>query len=116
MAVLAIQQTGKPILNPRYLRFNYGAIPELESFSLETTEKFWGAGKLTDSEIGKKNEVVKTFKFISVRKNDIPSFSTVFKVDMVFSNNKLTRYRVKGSNASSIWLDPKYQQILKGDE
>lgn len=105
VAVLAVLHGGRPILNPRYLEFEYGPIPDLNKVSLETADRLWGSK--SDKTISKtdQGEIEKVYKLQSKSMNGGFIPNKTFELGAVFANNELKKFRVRGEAVNDQWHD-----------
>jgi hypothetical protein len=93
VAVILIEGNGTYTLNPP--GFDYGPIPPLAKFGIETANQLWSSERLA---IDKKNRIQKSYHLIS----SIRSVVTDFYVDAVFENQLLRQYRVRSEGNTNI--------------
>jgi hypothetical protein len=105
VAVLAVLHGGRPILNPRYLEFEYGPIPDLNKISLETADKLWRSKSTRTDSKPDQGEIEKVYSLQSKSMNGGFIPTKTFELGAVFANNQLKKYRVRSEAVNDRWHD-----------
>lgn len=109
-ALIAVMPSGRPILNPRYLHFDYGPIPILSELSLRVAEILWTA-KANDysTDFTERNKVQRSYELYCSNVNGRETPSERIFLDVVFESNMFSKYRIRGKGIFAEWYDANYQ-------
>ncbi len=94
-AVIGTVDGAPPVLNPSQY-FVYGQVPRLKELSAQEADELWGDGNYVSSN----ERPAVTYRLLSTnQKNE----KTEFLLDLVFANNRVEKYRIRGEK-----IDPKF--------
>lgn len=99
-AVVALLYDGRTILNPRYLEFEYGPIPDLNELDIHTADTLW-----RDDLQKSKKKSSRLFELVSENTSGMKVPPQKFRLEIVFENQLLKKYRIHGNKIFSKWID-----------
>lgn len=109
-AIVAVMPSGRPILNPRHLHFDYGPIPILSELSLRVAEILWTAKENDYSvKFTERNKVQRSYELFCSNINGQETPSERIFVDVMFESNMFSKYRIRGKRIFAEWYDAEHR-------